>query len=176
MDHVVFWKKLIGAATLAAALIAPNASAESVTLDAGETAVFNYDASALIPYFGAFMEIHGPAMNGFQAEMWSDFGGAGTLVEDCLAEVICIELVFDALVADGDFSIVLTNLGALTQQGPSTATYTFDAGGLGQFASRLSLDPVSQVPLPSTLALLGAALMAAGILRMQSGCKRTISA
>jgi hypothetical protein len=162
----------LGAAALAALFIAPSASAESVTLDPGRTAIFDYDASALIPYLGAFMEIHGPAMNGFQVEMWSDFGGTGTLVEDCAVEGICIELVFDPLVADGDFSIALTNLGAITPRGPTTATYTFDAGGLAEFARRVSLDPVSQVPVPSTLVLMGAALIGAGMLRMRSMFKR----
>jgi hypothetical protein len=138
-----------------------SAGAFQVTLAPNQTVIYDFDASSLMPYQGAFVDVQAPAINGFRVELWTDYGASGTLAAGCPSvEAVCIRYEFHAGLIDGNFSVLLTNLGALASYGPDTNTYSVTAGALGPLISRMYLDPISRVsvPEPGTLALLGLGL------------------
>ncbi len=162
-------------ATLAALAAPVVAGAAPVVLGPGQTHTFNFDASALGSYAGVYFSLGFDEFDGFtqggDAAVHSGLNGAGQQGGSCSAFsdfTFCAAFIngnnFNTIptMLDGDFSLVITS-GLGTFSVDPFAKIFLNAND----TTFTRLNPVGQgtVPEPSSLALLGAALVAAGTMR-----------
>ena len=155
---------LVRSCVLAAMLAATSAAiAGPVTVSAGDSAILVFDASALTPYTSVGIAYSLDSVGAtYSLSFFTNDDGTGDLVGDAAGTAGGsggFNLWNNTGVFDGDFSAVVSAFGAPVTF-DITATIYASAGTAGTLVEPTVL---SQVPEPSTLALLAAGLAAAAL-------------